>query len=91
MTASAFLLAPRILRQFDMDQLNRSNKHRAEVIEVYGNGLRAAVRFTNGRIECVVRRGMEIDFKIGMRGMVDYVRSLNGYEWSFVPFKTQKD
>lgn len=69
-----------------MDQLNRSNKHRGEVIEIYENGLRAAVRFTSGRVECVTRRGMAIDFKIGQRGMVDYVRCLNGYEWNFIPF-----
>ena len=74
-----------------MDQLNRSNRHRAEVIEIYENGLRAAVKFTSGRIECVVRRGLSPDFSIGQTGMVDYVRCLNGYEWTFVPFKGKKD
>lgn len=74
-----------------MDQLNRSNKHRAEVIEIYENGLRAAVKFTSGRIECVVRRGTQDEFYIGQRGMVDYTRCLNGYEWSFAPFKNQCD
>lgn len=72
-----------------MDQLNRSNKHRAEVIEIYENGLRAAVKFTSGRIECVVRRGMASNFELGMRGMVDYTRCLNGHEWTFEPFKNQ--
>jgi hypothetical protein len=74
-----------------MDQLNRSNKHRAEIIEVYENGLKAAAKFSSGRIECIVRRGIAIDFKIGMRGMVNYTRRLNGYEWTFEPFKTYKD
>ena len=70
-------------------QLTRSNKHRAKVIEVYDNGLTAAVKFSSGRIECVVRRGFSPDFKIGMTGMVNYVKCLNGYEWNFVPFKKQ--
>ena len=69
----------------------KSNKHRAEVIEVYENEGKAAVRFESGRIECVIRRGMAGEFKMGMRGMVDYVPSLNGYEWAFTPFKNQKE
>lgn len=72
-----------------MDQLTRSNKHRAIVIEIYENGLRAAVQFTSGRVECVVRRGMAENFTIGMKGMADYTRCLNGWEWTFNPSKTQ--
>lgn len=67
-----------------MDQLQRSNRHRAEIIEVYPDG-KAAVKFTSGRIECVMPRGVQL--VVGQRGMVDYVRSLNGYEWVFDPFK----
>lgn len=70
-----------------MTQLERSNRHRGEVIEVYEGGSKAAVRFSNGRIECVVKRGMNQGITLGERGMVDYVPSLNGYEWVFQPFK----
>ena len=73
-----------------MDQLNRSNRHRAKVIEIYGNGASAAVEFTSGRIEHVRKIGSAIPFEMGMRGMVDYVRSLNGYEWLFEPFKNEE-
>lgn len=73
-----------------MDQLTRSNKHRAEIIEIYDNGLRAAAKFTSGRIECVVRRGQAPDFQLGMKGMVDYVHCLNGWEWNFTPFKNNE-
>jgi len=64
-----------------------SHRHRAEVIEVYENGSRAAVRFASGRIECVNRRGFSPDFKVAQRGTVDFVRSLNGFEWIFTPSK----
>lgn len=66
-----------------MGQLDRSNRHRAEVIEIYENGAKAAVRFTSGRVECVCKRGMQPDFELGQKGTVDYVRGLNGYEWVF--------
>ena len=66
-----------------------SNKHRAEVIEIYNNGAQAAVRFDSGRIECVLHRGMNPPFHVGQRGMVDFVRALNGYEWVFDAFKSQ--
>lgn len=79
-----------------MDQLNRSNKHRAEIIEIYENGKMAAVKFSSGRIECVNHRGdsgspgvNQPSFYIGQRGMVNYVRTLNGYGWVFNPFKNQ--
>ncbi len=65
----------------------RSHKHRAEVIEVYQDGAQAAVRFTSGRIECVNRRGMAPSFRIGQRGTVDFVRCLNGFEWTFTAKK----
>ncbi len=65
----------------------KSNKHRAEVIEIYENGLRAAVKFSSGRVECVVRRGMAEPFEMGQTGWVDYGRCLGGFEWSFTPFK----
>jgi hypothetical protein len=61
----------------------RSNRHRAEIIEVYENGARAAAQFASGRVECVCRRGMVPAFEVGMKGMVDYVRSFQGYEWVF--------
>lgn len=77
-----------------MDQLNRSNKHRGEVIEIYDNGMTAAVRFTSGRIECVKHNGTagnpdksQHAFEMGQKGMVDYVRGLNGWHWVFSPFK----
>jgi hypothetical protein len=70
-------------------QLDRSNKHRAEVIEVYPEEGKAAVRFTSGRIECVARRGMVAEFYVGQKGMVDFVPlpNGNGYEWIFEPAK----
>lgn len=61
----------------------KSHKHRAEIIEVYENGEKAAAKFTSGRIECVVRRGDAEKFEVGMNGMVDYVRCLSGFEWTF--------
>ncbi len=67
-----------------MGQLNRSNKHRARVIEIYENGS-AAVEFTSGRIEHVLYHGFGPSFYVGMTGTVDYVRSVNGYEWIFTP------
>lgn len=75
-------------------QLDRSNKHRAKVIEIYEDGRRAAVQFSSGRIECVNHRGdggspgvSQPPFYIGQAGMVDYVRTLYGYGWVFNPFK----
>ena len=65
----------------------KSHKHRAEVIEIYENGLKAAVKFSSGRVECVVHRGMNPAFELGQKGMVDFVRSLIGFEWSFTPNK----
>ncbi len=65
----------------------RSHRHYAEVIEIYENGLKAAVKFSSGRIECVVRRGMAPDFVLGMRGTVDFVPCLNGMEWQFTQLK----
>lgn len=67
----------------------KSNRHRAEVIEIYQNGAQAAVKFTSGRIECVCHRGMVAPFFIGQKGTVDFVRALNGYEWVFKPAKNQ--
>jgi len=64
-----------------------SHRHRAVVIEVETTG--AAVRFASGRIEFVLRRGMAPEFKVGMRGWADYVRSASGYEWTFTPYKTE--
>lgn len=69
----------------------KSHKHRAEVIEIYDNGAKAAVKFSSGRIECVVKRGFGPEFKIGMRGMVDFVRTLNGFEWTFTPSKENRN
>jgi hypothetical protein len=63
-----------------------TNRHRAEIIEVYENGARAAARFASGRVECVCRRGMMPTFEVGQRGWVDYTRCLSGYEWTFVHF-----
>lgn len=79
-----------------MDQLNRSNKHRATVIEIYEAGMVAAVKFDSGRIESIKHPGTSPngdrwEFYIGQRGMVDYVRNLTGYQWSFEPFKSQKN
>jgi hypothetical protein len=64
-----------------------SNRHRAEVIEVLDGG--AAVKFSSGRIEFILRRGMVSNLEVGMKGTVDFVRSVNGYEWTFVPNKRQ--
>jgi hypothetical protein len=65
----------------------KSNRHRAEVIEVYDGGNSAAVKFSSGRIEHVVRRGsFTMPFSLGQRGHVDFVPSLNGWEWTFEPF-----
>jgi hypothetical protein len=63
-----------------------SHRHRAQVIEVEGSG--AAVQFSSGRIEFVLHRGLVPPFHVGQRRMVDYVRSINGYEWTFAPFKS---
>lgn len=68
----------------------RSNRHKAEVIEVYEDGLKAAVKFychvkRGERIECVVRRGETPKFELDQTGMVDFVRCLNGMEWTFIP------
>lgn len=65
----------------------QSHKHKAEIIEVYEGGLKAAVKFSSGRIECVVRRGTAANFEVGTRGMVDFVPCLHGFEWSFTPAK----
>ncbi len=66
-----------------------SNKHRAQVIETYPDG-KAAVQFDSGRVECVMRLGVDTPkFFVGMRGMVDYVPGFNGYIWTFNPFKKQ--
>lgn len=62
----------------------KSNRHRAEVIEIYENGAQAAVRFTSGRIECVLHRGMNPPFQIGQKGTVDFVMiAYNHGEWTF--------
>jgi hypothetical protein len=79
------------------EYLDQGHKHKAEVIEIYDDGLRAAVKFycntkKGERIECVNRdynlQG-ETNFFIGQKGTVDYVRSLNGYRWVFVPVNLQ--
>lgn len=70
--------------------MTKSNKHFAEVIEVYNGGAQAAVRFTSGRIECVQARGMTPRFEVGQKGMVDFVRCLNGFEWTFTPRDQKK-
>lgn len=75
-----------------MDRFGKSHRHKAEVIEVYENGLKAAVKFycsvkRGERIECVVKRGITPNFALGMTGMVDYGRCLSGYEWTFTPNK----
>ncbi len=67
----------------------KSHKHRAKIIEIYENGAKAAVQFTSGRVECVLRRGLAAEFKIGMTGTVDYVPSLQGFEWTFTPAKVR--
>jgi hypothetical protein len=61
------------------------HRHKATVIELEPSG--AAVQFTSGRIEFVIRRGIAPPFVVGQRGWATYVRGLNGYEWSFTPFK----
>lgn len=67
-----------------------SHKHRAEIIEIYEYGAKAAVKFSNGRVECVCKRGASIvPFKVGQRGWVDYTRSLHGFEWVFKPFRSE--
>lgn len=60
----------------------KSNRHRATVIEVYPHTGEAAVRFTSGRIECVVPRGGQT-YEVGDTGMVDFVRGIQGFEWVF--------
>lgn len=79
----------------------RSYRHRAEVIEIYDNGLKAAVKFycnvkRGERIECVNHNGTagnadqsQVPFYIGQTGMVDFIRSLNGFNWVFTPSKNQ--
>lgn len=67
-----------------------AKRHRAEVIEVYDQGARAAVRFRwrgRDRIECVIRRGMVPLFTVGAKGWASYQRCLGGFEWTFTPFK----
>lgn len=73
----------------------KNNKHRAEVIEILENGMKAAVKFYCGvkrgdRIECVNHNGTtpggeRIEFSIGQTGTIDYVRTVNGYAWAFSP------
>lgn len=77
-----------------------STRHRAEVIEIYDNGLKAAVKFycnfkRGERIECINYNGtagnpsqIQPPFHIGQKGMVDFVRSINGYHWIFEANKT---
>lgn len=79
-----------------------STRHRAEVIEIYDNGLKAAVKFycnfkRGERIECVNHNGtagnpntMQSPFHIGQTGMVDFVRGIQGWNWVFIPSKNQK-
>ena len=77
--------------------MSKSYRHKAEVIEIYDNGLRAAVKFycnikRGERIECVNNdgtspNGTRIDFSIGQKGTIDYGRIIGGYGWTFEPFK----
>lgn len=66
-----------------MGYQGKSHRHRAEVIEIYQDGAQAAVRFTSGRIECVLHRGFNPPFTIGQKGMVDFTRTATGWEWTF--------
>lgn len=66
------------------------HRHRGEVIEVYNNGNDAAIKFTNGRIEHVIRRGFSPDFYIGMKGWVEYIPHVNGFFWDFTQFKSKE-
>lgn len=83
--------------------MTKSNKHRAEVIEIYENGLKAAVKFycnykRGERIECVNHNGTEgnpnktqVPFHIGQKGWVKYsmTLTLNGSMWSFEPYENR--
>jgi len=69
----------------------KSHRHRAEVIEIYESGAKAAVKFSSGRIECVLKTGMGPAFKCGQKGMVDFLASnRGGYEWFFMANKGEK-
>jgi hypothetical protein len=64
--------------------MKNKHRHKATVIELEHGG--AAVKFSNGRVEFVVQRGF-IPYVVGQSGWVNFVRSINGYEWTFTPFK----
>ena len=69
--------------------MSKCPKRKGEVIEIYRNGAEAAVRFKSGRVECVLRAGMQSDFYVGQRGWTTYHLTVNGSRWGFEPFKNQ--
>jgi hypothetical protein len=71
-----------------------SNKHRAEVIEVYENEGKAAVRFSlrgRERVECVsLYLGPSGEkLVVGMKGWTTYTVTPNMGIWGFTPSKKQ--
>jgi hypothetical protein len=67
-------------------------KHRAEVIEIYPNEGKAAVRFrfrNRDRIECVSAR-REYQLKVGDKGTAYYVSTASFGEWCFAPLESEK-
>jgi len=69
----------------------KTNRHHGKVIEIYDNGAQAAVQFKSGRVECIGRHYTHsvAPYFLGMTGMVAYSRVINGYVWTFAPFKKQ--
>lgn len=63
------------------------SKRKCEVIEVYPEEHKMAVRMLNGRVECVQRQKSE--YRVGTKGWAVFGRTMQGYGWSFEPFKTK--
>jgi hypothetical protein len=74
--------------------MTETNKHRAEVIEVYPEQGQAAVRFSwrgKDRVECVKSfiGPDSIPLTVGMKGWLTYHLSNRCGIWGFEPFKSQ--
>ena len=73
----------------------RNHNRRGEVIEIYENGMVAAIRLSSGRVECVRHNGTcpngeRVEFFIGQRGVARYSLTSNGHLWTFQAFKKQR-